>query len=160
MTGLEQVLSGFDIGSFGLSPTKFDPDELTLHSTKTLRATPFANEAEKLAALGVPDDIAPDFWAAVGPNLDKLSDVGEWWALCRDGAEPTVAAEDADFVAQAMALLPPRPWGPETWKEWTGAVKDATGRKGRDLFRPLRRALTGRDHGPEMAALMPFLRKP
>ena len=59
-----------------------------------------------------------------------------------------------------MTLLPPRPWGGGTWKDWTGAVKAATGRKGRGLFRPLRLALTGREHGPDMASLMPLLRKP
>jgi glutamyl-tRNA synthetase len=80
--------------------------------------------------------------------------------LCRDGAAPVIAPEDAAFVTQAMALIPPRPWGAGTWQEWTAAVKAATGRKGRALFRPLRLALTGRDHGPEMAALMPLLRKP
>ena len=99
-------------------------------------------------------------WTAVGPNLDRFEDAADWWALCRDGAEPAIAAEDAAFVAEAMALLPPRPWGAETWTDWTAAVKAATGRKGRGLFRPLRLSLTGRDHGPEMAALMPLMRKP
>jgi glutamyl-tRNA synthetase len=71
-----------------------------------------------------------------------------------------VAPEDADFVAQAMALLPDEPWGPTAWSDWTAAVKAATGRKGRGLFLPLRRAMTGRDAGPEMADLMPLLRRP
>ena len=62
--------------------------------------------------------------------------------------------------AEALALLPPRPWDDGTWRGWTDAVKAATGRKGRALYRPLRRALTGRDSGPEMAALMPLLQKP
>ena len=84
----------------------------------------------------------------------------EGGALGRDGVEAVVAPEDTAFVAEAMALLPPRPWGPETWREWTASVKAQTGRKGRGLFRPLRLALTGRDHGPEMAALLPLLRKP
>jgi glutamyl-tRNA synthetase len=68
-----------------------------------------------------------------------------------------VDPEDAEFVAEAMALLPDAPWDGETWGRWTAAVKAATGRKGRGLFRPLRLALTGREAGPDMAALMPFL---
>ena len=75
-------------------------------------------------------------------------------------AAPLIETDDAEFVAEAMALLPQQPWGPETWKDWTTAVKAQTGRKGRGLFRPLRLALTGHEHGPEMAALMPLLRKP
>jgi glutamyl-tRNA synthetase len=92
-------------------------------------------------------------------NITVLDDLGEWWTLIRDGAEPAVDAADQAFVAEALALLPPRPWSDATWGEWTGAVKAATGRKGKDLFMPLRKALTGRARGPEMADLMPLLHK-
>ena len=160
MTSLEEVLAGFEIASFGLSPTRFDPDELTLHSAKTLRGLPVESVKERLEDAGIPGNIAPEFWRAVAPNLDRLNDAAEWWALCRDGVEAVVEPEDTAFVAEAMALLPPRPWGAETWRDWTAAVKAKTGRKGRGLFRPLRLALTGREHGPEMAALLPLLRKP
>ncbi|MDT8344210.1 MAG: glutamate--tRNA ligase [Thermohalobaculum sp.] len=154
------LVEGFEIGAFGASPTRFDPVELAAHSAKTLRALPFGDVRDRLEAIGVAPETAPAFWAAVGHNLDRLDDAAGWWAICRDGAEAAVAPEDAGFVADALALLPPRPWGAETWKAWTDAVKAATGRKGRALFLPLRRALTGRDHGPEMAALMPLLSTP
>lgn len=154
------LIAGFEIGAFGRAPTKFDPEELRLHSAKTLRALPYEAVAGRLAALGVPEERAEAFWAAVGPNLSTMAEAAEWWAVCRDGAEPAVAPEDAAFVAEAMALLPERPWGPDTWEAWTAAVKARTGRKGGALFRPLRRALTGRDRGPEMAALMPLLEGP
>jgi glutamyl-tRNA synthetase len=161
---LDEVVAGFDIHSFGKSPTRFDPDELQIHSAKTVRALPYEIVKERLEDIGIASDIASEFWQAIGPNLDHLDDAGAWWALCRDGAEngseTVVEPEDTAFVAEALGLLPPRPWSAETWKEWTAAVKAATGRKGRGLFRPLRLALTGRDHGPEMAALMPLLRKP
>jgi len=160
MTSLDEVVAGFEIASFGLSPTRFDPDELRLHSAKTLRGLPFESVKERLEALGIPADNALAFWQAVAPNLDRFEDAAGWWALCRDGTEAVVEPEDAAFVAEAMVLLPPRPWGAQTWKDWTATVKARTGRKGRELFRPLRRALTGHDHGPEMAALMPLLRKP
>jgi glutamyl-tRNA synthetase len=160
MGSLDEVVAGFDIASFGLSPTKFDPEELQLHSAKTLRGLPFECVKERLEAVGVTPDIAPALWQAVAPNLDRFEDAAGWWELCRDGAEAAVEPEDAAFVAEAMTLLPPRPWGARTWKEWTSDVKAQTGRKGRELFRPLRLALTGHDHGPEMAALMPLLRKP
>ncbi len=159
-TTLDEVVAGFDIADFGLSPTRFDPDELRLHSARTLRALPFPAVKDRLGAIGVPPEASRDFWAAVAPNLDRFAEAGAWWALCRDGTAGAVPPEDAGFVAGAMRLLPPRPWGPETWKDWTEAVKAATGRKGRALYRPLRLALTGREHGPEMAALMPLLQKP
>ncbi len=154
------LVGSFELGQFGMAPTRFDPAELRLHSARTLRALPYAAVADRLREQGVPDAVAPRFWAAVGPNLERMDKAGEWWALCRDGAQPVVDEDDRDFVRQAMALLPPRPWDEGTWKAWTDAVKAETGRKGRALYRPLRRALTGRDSGPDMAALMPLLQKP
>jgi len=154
------LLETFALDQFGMAPTKFDSEELHLHSAKTLRAMSYGQVEDRLAALGVPADIAPAFWEAIGPNLDRMDQVPDWLALLGEGAEPKIAEEDAAFVAEAMALLPPRPWDRSTWKTWTDAVKQATGRKGRALFQPLRRALTGMDHGPDMAALMPLLRGP
>jgi glutamyl-tRNA synthetase len=115
--------------------------------------------ADEIAALGVPDDLAERFWRVVRENIETRADLADWWALFRDGAQPEIAPEDADFVAEAMALLPDPPYGPDTWAEWTAAVKARTGRKGKALFMPLRKALTGRARGPEMADLMPLLQR-
>ena len=156
---LEELAAGFDIGSFGTAPTEFDPDNLFPLTRAHVQGLPFAAVQARIAALGVPDDLAESFWAVARGNITVLDDLEGWWTLIRDGAEPLVDEADRDFVAQALAMLPPRPWTRETWGQWTAAVKEATGRKGKDLFRPLRRALTGRDAGPEMADLMPLLRK-
>ncbi|MEM7505130.1 MAG: glutamate--tRNA ligase [Pseudomonadota bacterium] len=157
LASMAEVVETFDPGQFNMTPTKFDPEELRLHSAKTLRALPFDAVAHRLP---VPPETAPAFWAAIGPNLDTVDQAAEWWDLCLNGTQPLVAEEDAEFVAQALPLLPPRPWTDETWGTWTGAVKAATGRKGKGLFQPLRKTLTGRERGPDMAALMPLLQGP
>jgi len=154
---LDEIAAGFDIGSFGSAPTRFNPDDLRPLTRAHLQRLPLDKVADTLGALGVPVAIQPAFWAVASQNIEVMADLHRWWALCRDGAEPLVAPEDADFIGQAMGLLPPRPWDNDTWAAWTGAVKSATGRKGKGLFMPLRRALTGMDHGPEMAQLMPLL---
>ncbi len=159
-TEMHAVIAGFDITRFGMAPTKFDEAELRQLSAKTLRALPLATVAPRLAALGVPEPRQAAFWAAVGPNLDRLEEAAGWWVICAEGTAPLVQPGDEGFVDEALALLPERPWGPETWASWTKAVRSATGRKGRALFLPLRRALTGRDTGPEMGALMPLLAGP
>ncbi|HEY0275477.1 MAG TPA: glutamate--tRNA ligase, partial [Paenirhodobacter sp.] len=92
-------------------------------------------------------------------NIDKLSDLDHWADLVLNGAEPVIDAEDAEFVGQALALLPEAPFGETTWTDWVSKVKEATGRKGKGLFMPLRKALTGQAHGPEMADLLPLLHK-
>ncbi|KGJ16880.1 glutamate--tRNA ligase [Paracoccus sanguinis] len=154
---LDELAEGFDLGQFGASPTKFDAEDLWPLTRERNQNLPLSAVADRLAALGVPDDLAPAVWEVARHNITRLDEVEGWWTLMRDGADPVIDPEDAEFVAEALALLPPRPWTAATWGEWTGAAKAATGRKGKGLFMPLRKALTGMDHGPEMASLMPLL---
>ena len=156
---LDELAEGFDLSQFGASPTKFDAEDLWPLTRERNQHLPYDAVRERIAALGVPDDIAERFWSVARQNITRLDDLGEWWTLMRDGAEPVIAPEDAEFVVQALAMLPPRPWTETTWSEWTNAVKAATGRKGKGLFMPLRKALTGMDHGPEMGELMPLLQR-
>jgi glutamyl-tRNA synthetase len=156
---LDELADGFDVGTFGAAPTKFDAEDLFPLTRQYVQGLPFTTVQARIAALGVPSEMAEAFWAVAKGNITVLADLEGWWTLIRDGAEPLVDEADRDFVVQAMGMLPAQPWTTATWGEWTGAVKAATGRKGKDLFRPLRRALTGRDAGPEMADLMPLLRQ-
>lgn len=153
------LIEGFEIGSFGAAPTKFDAEDLFPLTRAHVQGLPYAEVAARIATLGVPEDLAEGFWRVARDNITVLADLEGWWALFRDGAEPLIEAEDREFVTQALAMLPPRPWGAETWGNWTAAVKEATGRKGKGLFMPLRKALTGQAHGPEMADVMPLLQK-
>jgi glutamyl-tRNA synthetase len=156
-TSMDELIDGFDLSKFGSAPTKFDLEDLRPLTAKYIGTLPYESVADLLAKTGVPAEIAPAFWEAVRGNLETRADVADWWALCRDGADPLIAPEDAEFVATAKELLPARPWNTDSWKEWTTAVKQVTGRKGRGLFMPLRKALSGRDHGPDMSHLMPLL---
>ena len=156
---LDEIAEGFDLSQFGAAPTKFDADDLIPLTRARNQHLPYAAVADQIAALGVPADKAEAFWAVASKNIDKLSDLGHWADLVLNGAEPVIEPEDAEFIAAAMALLPEPPFTAETWGEWTAKVKDATGRKGKGLFMPLRKALTGQAHGPEMAELMPLLSK-
>ena len=156
---LDELSEGFDIGTFGAAPTKFDAEDLFPLTRSYVQSLPFAAVADRINSLGVPADMAEEFWSVAKGNITVLSDLDDWWTLFRDGAKPLVAEEDRAFVAQALAMLPPQPWTKDTWGQWTTAVKEATGRKGRALFMPLRHAMTGRENGPEMADVMPLLRK-
>lgn len=156
-TDMAELVEGFEIDRFGASPTKFDADDLFPLTAHYLQSLPLEAVKSQVTALGVPDDLAGPFWAMARDNITTLADLEVWWTLCRDGAEPLVDEEDREFVDQAMTLLPGLPFDDNSWSAWTGAVKEATGRKGRGLFMPLRKAITGRERGPEMAALMPLM---
>ncbi len=157
---LDELIEGFDITRFGAAPTKFDEADLYPLTARHLHALPFDAVRDEIAALGVPDDIAPRFWEVVRENITVRADMAGWWTLFRDGAQAVVADEDRAFVAQAFDLMPAFPFDDTSWGAWTSAVKEATGRKGKQLFMPLRLAVTGRERGPEMADVMALLQKP
>ncbi|WP_298844090.1 glutamate--tRNA ligase [uncultured Roseobacter sp.] len=156
-TEMSGLIDGFDIERFGSAPTKFDVNDLFPLTARYLAGLSLEDVAGAVTDAGVPDDMAEQFWAVTRENITTLDDLGPWWVMMRDGAEPVIDDEDAAFVAEAMALLPEGPFDGDTWGTWTASVKEATGRKGRGLFMPLRKALTGQAHGPDMSALMPLL---
>lgn len=157
---MAELIDGFDISHFGAAPTKFDADDLLPLTAHYLQALPHTAVAANIAAVGVPDDLAETFWTVVKANITTLHDLADWWDVMANGAEAEIDPEDTEFVETALGLLPPLPYTAETWGAWTGAVKQATGRKGRGLFMPLRKALTGKAHGPDMSQLLPLLQKP
>jgi glutamyl-tRNA synthetase len=155
---MAELIEGFDIDRFGAAPTKFDENDLFPLTARIIAAKPYEAVAGTIAEIGVPDELGPQFWEVTRENITTLGDLEGWWAMFRDGAEPAIDAEDRAFIAEAMALLPDGPHDNETWGKWTAAVREATGRKGKGLFMPLRKALTGQAHGPDMARVLPLLR--
>ncbi len=137
------------------APTKFDPAEVMALTARVLHEKPFAAVAGRLAAAGVSGGAAEAFWLAIRGNLARFGDVARWRDIVF-GDGPGVRTEP-DYLAEASRLLPAEPFTEATWGEWTDALKAATGRKGRALFMPLRLALTGLEHGPELKGLLPLL---
>ncbi|TCP58512.1 glutamyl-tRNA synthetase /glutamate--tRNA(Gln) ligase [Rhodovulum bhavnagarense] len=156
---IDALAEGFDISQFGAAPTKFDENDLFPLTARHLHSLPLGAVRDEIAALGVPDDLAERFWSVMRDNIATRAEMADWWRLCRDGADPVIDEDDRAFVAEALAILPEPPYTGASWGDWTAAVKAATGRKGKALFLPLRKALTGRAHGPEMSELMPLLQK-
>ena len=124
---------------------------------------PYAEAEPRLKELGLDATVLADkgeaFWLAVRGNLKLFKDALDWWPVCFDTLKdvPAPSGEDAPFMVEVAAHLPEEPWSKETWSQWTGALKEATGRKGKGLFLPLRLALTGLGHGPELKLLLPLI---
>lgn len=150
---LEVLAEEFDFAKIGRAPAHFDPKELDGLNAKLLHALPYEAVAERLHALGIAG--GAQFWEAVRPNLTRLSDAADLATLIDGPVTPVI--EDAAFAATAAAELPPEPWDENTWGSWTKSVGAATGAKGRALYHPLRMALTGREHGPELKKLLPLI---
>jgi glutamyl-tRNA synthetase len=150
-TDFKELVDGFDLGKLSRAPARFDEAELSGLNSKLLHMLPWDAVKDRL------DYGSEAFWLAVRGNIEKLSDAKAWHDVITSQSKGVVADEDRAFIASARAALPPEPWDSGTWKIWTDAVKAATDRKGKTLFMPLRLALTGLDHGPELAALLPLM---
>ncbi|MEP5936831.1 MAG: glutamate--tRNA ligase [Erythrobacter sp.] len=147
---VETLLETFDLSTFGRAPAKFDEADLERLNTAIVHELEFADVGTRL-----PEGMSAEAWHAIRPNLEKLDDAAEWWRLVTGPIEqPVFSAEDREYLGQALATLT---WSDDPWRALTSALKDSTGRKGKGLFLPLRQALTGQNHGPDMGELLPLI---
>jgi len=144
------LVEGFDLAHFGRAPAKFDEAELARLNAAILHQLSYERVADRL-----PEAMGDAAWQAIRPNLTTLSEVADWWRVVTGPLDqPAFDAETRAFLATAEEHLR---WGEDPWSLLTAALKEATGRKGKALFLPLRQALTGRDAGPDMHALLPLI---
>lgn len=155
VTSLDELAASLEFSQISRTQARFDPDELAALSARTLHVLCYEAVRERLAAHDITGYKAKPFWLAVRGNLSTFLDVIDWWRVAEGEISPII--EDAEFLAKARDLLPEEPWDETTWARWTTTLKDETGRKGRALYHPLRLALTGRQEGPELAALLPLI---
>ncbi len=150
VTSLEALAAGFDFAHFGRAPAHFDPKDVELLNARLLHDLPYNAVAERLPAGASEED-----WLLLRPNLERLSDFAAWLEVVVGEIEPPeLGHEERLLVKEAAAAAEKADWSAEPWKVLTDDVKASTGKKGRELFHPLRLALTGRDSGPEMAGLL------
>ena len=149
---LDQLAAGFDLARFSKSPARFDARQMLALNRRVLHGLSFAQVKARL-----PAGATEVFWEAVKGNLDLLNEARGWWDVIGGEIVPPVQEGEEEFLATARGLLPEGEWDAGTWAAWTEAVKNATGRKGRALYHPLRLALTGEEQGPELKVLLPLM---
>ncbi|HEY3811993.1 MAG TPA: glutamate--tRNA ligase [Caulobacteraceae bacterium] len=142
----------FAFDKMGRHPARYDTADLERLNAQVLHAMDYATAQPRLAALNA--DLGEPFWHTVRANLGKFSDVTTWAEVVRGPLAPS--QDDPAFLAKAAELLP-QTMDTQMWPTWTEAVKQATGVKGKALYMPLRKAITGQDHGPDMATLAPLI---
>jgi glutamyl-tRNA synthetase len=146
------LIAGFDFATFGRAPARFDLAELEGLNARIVHLLPFERVRERLpAGMGEAD------WQAIRPNLKAVAEAAGWWEILHGHVEQAAADEDRAFLAEAAQAAESLDWGDSPWPQLVASLKESSGRTGKSLFHPLRRALTGRDSGPEMAALLPLI---
>jgi glutamyl-tRNA synthetase len=152
VASIEPLIESFDFSTFGRAPARFDMEELAALNARVLHRLPFEAVAARL-----PAGMGPADWEAIRPNLARVDEAGGWWEILHGHVERPADEEDRAFLAAAAEAAVAIDWSDSPWTAITAALKATTGRSGKRLFLPLRRALTGRDSGPEMAALLPLI---
>jgi glutamyl-tRNA synthetase len=150
VTDIAPLIDHFDFAKFGRAIARFDEAELKQLNAKILHHTDFSQVRDRLPAA-----ITEAEWLALRGNVDTLQDIDHWHKLITGPVQPVL--EQPEFLAVAKDSLTSLPWSTEVWRELTEALKAKTGRKGKDLFHPLRLALTGEAQGPNMAQLLPLI---
>jgi glutamyl-tRNA synthetase len=148
------LVESFDFAKFGRAPARFDMEELQALNTRILHVLDYDAVAGRL-----PAGMDATAWAAIRPNLHVLTDAADWWAVVQGPIAPQTAEEDRAFLAEAAMAADGLDWADGPWKALTGALGQSSGRKGKALFLPLRLALTGREHGPDMDAMLGLIGK-
>ncbi len=150
LTDIDKLAKDFNFAIFSRNAAKLSLTELARLNAKILHETDYDTVKDRL-----PSGVDQEFWDVARANITKLSDVDEWLTVAKGPVSPEI--EDAEFSETAARLLPQEPWDENTWGVWINAVKNETGRKGKNLFMPIRKALTGMAHGPELANLLPLI---
>ncbi len=153
-TSLDELVADFDLARFSRAPARFDMAELRRLNAALVHAMSYDEAAKRLAARGI-EGLTPEIWQAIRANLTRVAEAEDWLKVIHGPIAPQIL--DPDLTTAAAELLPAPPWDEGTWKNWTGTVRAATGKSGKALFLPLRAALTGREHGPEMKNLLPLI---
>lgn len=148
---IQKLIDSFDFKKFGRAPANYDVVELEKLNEKLLHHLPFADVKEKIPFAD------ETFWNSVRTNVKNLAEVKQWWDILHGEIQADLNHDEREFLRSTIHHLPPAPWNETTYDSWLAAVKPTTERKGKDLFMPLRKALTGLDHGPELKKLLPLL---
>jgi glutamyl-tRNA synthetase len=154
VTTAAPLIDGIDFARFGRAPARFDEEELAALNARIVHQLPFGAVSDRL-----PAGMGEAAWDAIRPNLVRVSDAGEWWGVIEGPVSHEVAPDDDAFLAEAAEVVEGLDWTVDPWHALTAALKETSGRKGKSLFLPLRQALTGLDHGPDMKALLPLIGK-
>jgi glutamyl-tRNA synthetase len=151
---LVTLIHEFEFKRFSVSSPRFDLSELMRLNARMLHTTLFEQVEARLATLGLVG-VTAQFWDAVRANLDRLTDAEMWWDVVNGPIQPLI--ENEPLLGVALRLLPGADWNDGVWSSWTTAIAAETGLKGKALFMPLRKALTGQEHGPDMKTLLPLI---
>lgn len=152
---MNELIKEFDIRGFSKSAAIYDPLELERLNHKFLTNAKFKDLGDLKERIGV--DVDEDFWLSVRANINKIVDLIDWWRICKEEITPAILDEDREYLKLILTLLPEGELDNSSWDIWTNKIKNSTDKKGKELYMPIRKALTGKESGPEMRLILPLI---
>lgn len=149
----EELINSFDLSKFSKSSTNYDISELGHINQKLLQMLDFSDIKPRLNEIGL-SEIDESFFNHLKLNISFLSEIENWWEICKGQFRYKNKDSDKEFLQEAAKLLPQDTANLNCWQIWLDQIKANTVRKGKDLFMPIRLALTGQEHGPELKVLV------
>lgn len=153
---MDELIESFDLEGYGKAAVNYAYADLERLNARYVKTLSHKEALPRLKEMKL-DYIDEDFWSSVSQNLNKISEIKEWWQICKEEVKIELNEEDRDFLRKTVALLPEKELNDEFYKEWIDLIKTETGRKGKLLFMPIRLALTGQEHGPDLKSMLPLI---
>ena len=153
---MDRLIKEFDIKSFGKAAANYDYEELLRLNHKIIAHSEYKDLKKSITNLGL--DLDESFFEAVKHNLNIISEIKEWYEICKMQIAPQISENDHEFLSMICELLP-QDLDENVWDRWIALIKSKTDRKGKDLFMPIRKAITGTEHGPELKHILPLIKR-
>lgn len=153
---IENLITKFELSNFSKSATTYNFDELKHINSKLLQDLSFTKIHQSLKEIGMENEVDEFFWNSIKANISFLHEIKDWVEICKRELRYQNDIKDKEFLSLSKDLLP-ETLGSDSWNEWLNSIKAKTDRKGKDLFMPLRLALTGKEHGPELKSILPLI---
>lgn len=152
-TTLEEIITNFSIKNFSTSSAIYDVKELERINQKVIHKLSYKDIRNRDDLKGIDEE----FWNVARANINTVKEVKDWWQICKEEINPIIEESDQEFIKHAASLLPEGKLNEESWSIWINKIKEATGRKGKELFMPIRKALTALENGPELKYILPLI---
>tara|TARA_Y100000591_G_scaffold314509_1_gene321135 strand:- start:313 stop:1650 length:1338 start_codon:yes stop_codon:yes gene_type:complete len=148
---LNLLSNKFEITSLGRAPARYSNNQL--HKLNTQLISNYNFEKVSLLLGHNKGNFNEELWDCIKLNISNISEIVDWIKIINEPINIDLNNEE-EFFKIAQDLLPKEPWNKETWDQWILKIKEKTEKKGKDLFMPIRLALTGKTEGPELNKLI------
>lgn len=155
----EELARDFDFAKFSKSAMNYDISELANINHKLLQSLDFCEAKPRLKEIGITGEVSEKFWTAIKLNINFLSEAKEWFEIFSEEFRFKNKNEDQEFLHEAAKLLPKNTEDENCWNLWLSEIKKISPRKGKELFMPIRLALSGKEHGPELKFLVNLIKR-